>query len=363
MDKLTFFLYILSRAMPTIRPEIAASVREWQERICNDEQDKFTMSEFCRELNLPQKVAAKFCSLFNKESPAKLAKKLVEANIQTVNLCEDNYPALLKEIPDPPLILYYRGNITAADSDYGLAVVGSRRATTYGELATEKLLAGVCGAPVTIISGLAYGIDSLAHRAALKNNLKTVAVLGTGLDNANIYPAANLPLAEQIIEEGGVLVSEYPPGTTAKPYQFVARNRIIAGLARATLIVEAAAKSGALITADFAMDYNRSVLAVPGSIVSKYSAGPHKLIQDGAMLLKDATDLLQEFNLQSEHATTTNVTAEEARVLKYMQHEPVVLEQLITLSALPIHKLQAILSELELKQLIKQVNPQIYLKI
>lgn len=367
MNQLTFLLYILSRSVGSIKPALIQLLREWHEQFLCEPSSPFQPNQFCRALNLSVEQTQQFCKLFDTLSPAKLSEELTNSQVQSLSLFSDGYPTLLQECPDPPLVLYCRGNLKLLDN-LAVAIVGSRRATKYGELAVQKIVAGLTAQPLVLISGLAYGIDAITHRAALVNNLPTIAVLGSGLADESIYPRENFQLAQNILESGGLLISEYPPSTAARKHQFIARNRIIAGLSQAVVIAEAAPKSGALITADFAMEYNRTVMAIPGSVLSPASTGPHQLISQGAALLQSSTELLQELNLDSTTQTTTQpqlalLTESEAGVLEYMQHEALELEELLILTKLPIHTLQAILANLELKQLIKQVSPQVFQKL
>ncbi|MCC6476484.1 DNA-protecting protein DprA [bacterium] len=202
---------------------------------------------------------------------------------------DDDYPDLLKKIDqDAPVVLFVRGKL--ASEGNRVSFVGTRRATEYGKRATRELIAGLQGKEIEVISGLASGIDGAAHQAALDCGLTTHAVFGCGVDI--IYPDHNKPLAEKILESGGSLISEYPPGTQPSAYTFPQRNRIIAGLCQATLVVEAPEKSGALITARLAGEYGREVAAVPGSIVGGRSNGCHELLKNGAALIDSAEDIL-----------------------------------------------------------------------
>ena len=231
-----------------------------------------------------------------------------------------NLPPMLQEIPQPPPQLYVRGDIdwlgnagasgTRGENDPKiLCVVGSRRATSYGQMACEQLIAGLAGHNIVIVSGLALGIDSIAHRAALKAGLKTIAIPGSGLEWREIYPKVHYALAQEILESGGALVSPFPPNFTAAKYSFPQRNRIMAGLAHAVLVVEAREKSGTLITARLATEYNRDVGIVPGSIFSENSDGPHLLMRLGAAPICKSADLLELLRIETD-TETENLAAE-----------------------------------------------------
>jgi DNA processing protein len=207
-------------------------------------------------------------------------------------LAPDEFPPLLREIPDPPEHLYLRGTFPSPDEYAYLCVVGSRNGSYYGLRTCLSLIAGLAGIPVAIVSGLALGIDAQAHEAALQAGLPTVAVLPSGLGDSTIYPSTNRNLALRILRAGGALVSEYESGFQAARWTFSARNRVMADLSRATLIVEAGEQSGTLITARLALDYNREVLVVPHPIDSRHGAGSNRLIREGALLVRSSDDIL-----------------------------------------------------------------------
>src|SRR5581483_11593908 len=191
-------------------------------------------------------------------------------------------PSSLREIPQPPKQLWIEGELPDPETHIYVAVVGSRRASTYGKEVVSKIISGLAGQPFVIVSGLAIGIDGCAHRAALEVGLPTVAVPGSGLDRKILYPSVHRGLAEEILRSGGALLSEFDPTFRATPWSFPQRNRIMAGLCRGVIIIESSLKSGTLITARLALDYNRDVFAVPGSIFSENSSGPHSLLSQGA---------------------------------------------------------------------------------
>lgn len=213
--------------------------------------------------------------------------------IKELLLGDPLYPKLLKEISDPPPRLYYRG--TLRPELFHIAFVGSRKMTEYGKRSVEKIMTELKDGPFAIVSGLAFGIDSQAHSCALKNNLYTIAVLGSPIDSRYIYPRQHRTLAHHILQNGGAIISEYQTGSPVLPRNFSLRNRIISGISKGTVVIEAQIKSGALITSNYALNQNRDVFAVPGSIFSDYSEGTNSLIKRGAKLVMSAMDILNEF--------------------------------------------------------------------
>lgn len=228
------------------------------------------------------------------------------------------YPPLLLQIPDPPPVLFVRGNQAALTSLLPFAMVGTRKITGYGE-AVAKLFAGqLAAAGMTIVSGLALGIDAACHKATLDSGGQTIAVLGSGIDDDSIGPRANLGLARRILEENGVIISEHPPGTAGMSHHFPLRNRIIAGMSLGTLVIEAALKSGALITGRLALDYNRDVYAVPGPITSSQSTGPNTLIKSGAIPALTPEELLTAYHVTKgiDETSEENRSSEEKTIIK-----------------------------------------------
>ncbi len=215
--------------------------------------------------------------------------------IKTVKIEDKNYPQLLKEIDDPPKVLYFKGELKPEEICF--AVVGTRMFSIYGKKIALEISKELSETGLTIVSGLAPGIDTFVHRSVVENKKRTIAVLGTGVDEESIYPRENLKLARMILENKGALISEYSPGTRGSKVTFPQRNRIISGLSLGTLVIEAKEKSGALITARYALEQNREVFAVPGQIDSLNSKGPHYLIKNGAKLVEKVDDILSEINL------------------------------------------------------------------
>lgn len=284
-------------------------------------------------------------------------QKIQPSNIRELDKKE--FPKRLLQIADPPKTLYVRGKLPAEDNKF-LCVVGSRKYSEYGKQAVEKLLAGLRGYPIVIVSGLALGIDSIAHRAALDAGLITVAVPGSGLDLKVLYPASHKQLAEKIVASGGCLLSEFEPMFRPTAYSFPQRNRIMAGLSDAVLIVEAELKSGTLITSKYATEYNRDVLTIPGSIFSRNSAGPHMLIRLGATPITSSTELLEAlgFNLEArsrklEPSAYTECSPDEKKVIALLA-EPKSRDELIQNLDLPTSQANVLLGMMEIKGLIKE---------
>ena len=262
-------------------------------------------------------------------------------------------PPLLLQIPDPPKKLYVRGQLPSTDWKW-LAVVGSRAMTSYGRQACEHLIGGLRGYPIVVVSGLAFGVDAAAHKAALGAGLPTVAVPGSGLDWSVLYPRANVSLAREIIKAGGALLSEYEPGLKAADYTFPQRNRIMTGLCHATLVIEAKERSGSLITARLTAEYNRELLVVPGSIFSAESRGTHQFLKLGATPVTEPEDILRVLGIKTEEKTKVareDLSEDETRVLEIIS-EPCARDELIQVLGLPISEANILLSMMEIKGLI-----------
>ncbi|MGB3921890.1 MAG: DNA-processing protein DprA [Minisyncoccia bacterium] len=271
-------------------------------------------------------------------------------------LLPQDFPALLKEITDPPTRLRYEGTLPKWENKL-LAVIGSRKYSAYGREACEAIISGLSGYPVTIVSGLALGIDSIAHRAALRAGLQTVAIPGSGLDRKVLHPHSHVNLANEIVAAGGSLISEYDDTMPAGAWAFPRRNRIMAGLCHATLVIEAEKKSGTLITSRLATEYNREVGAVPGPIDSPTSDGPHMLIRLGAALVRDADDVLELLGLEPKTPAALielEELSETEKIFIKLLETPHSRDELIRLSELDIGTASAALSLLEIKGLIKE---------
>lgn len=272
-------------------------------------------------------------------------------------LAPKDFPPLLREINDPPKQLYIEGEYPPLDRKF-LCVVGSRKYTSYGKEACEKLIAGLAGLPVVIVSGLALGIDGIAHRAALSAGLTTIAVPGSGISPKVLYPSTHRRLAEEIQKAGGALLSEFEPEMRAATWSFPQRNRIMAGLSHAVLIIEAEKKSGSMITMRLAADYNRDVLALPGSIFSSASEGPHYLIRNGATPITSPEDLREALGFKKEESGDlaerfADCSDEEIKILKILA-EPMSRDELIQKSEMEAKDVSMILTLLELKGHIRE---------
>jgi DNA processing protein len=296
-----------------------------------------------------------------------LEKYMAQVAAQGISILtweDDLYPVRLKEIDQPPPVLYVRGALTTEDS-WAVAVVGTRRVSAYGRQVTEELASFLAANGVTVVSGLARGVDAIAHQSALKAGGRTIAVLGCGVDR--IYPPEHTQLAEKMIASGALL-SDYASGTPPEASNFPPRNRIISGLSMAVVVVEAGETSGALITAQFAVDQGREVFAVPGNILAPQSKGTNRLIQQGAHPLLSARDVLEALNLTrvSEQRLVRKVLPAdnvEAQVLNVLTHEPLHVDEIRNQTGLPIERVSATLVMMELKGMVRQVGGMNYVAV
>ena len=316
-----------------------------------------SQADFARA-GLEGKVLQAVLSLRPKLDPETELPRLERARIRALAPEDMDFPPLLKEIDDCPPVLYVRGSLTPRDA-LAVAVVGTRKATAYGHQVAEDLVTGLARQGITIISGLARGIDVAAHRSAMDAGGRTVAVQACGLDM--IYPSAHTALAREIVDKG-CLVSDYPLGTRPRAEFFPRRNRIMSGMALGTLVIEADQESGALITARFALEQNREVLAVPGSIYSPASRGANSLIQAGAKLVTCVEDVLEELNVTAVSQPlqpaqlSLDVTPDQSRVLHHLTRQPVHIDELRQRTGMDIPALSSTLALLELSGLAKQVG-------
>lgn len=310
---------------------------------------------------LPEKI---FCDR-KKINPDAEWEKLKKEDIDIIDFTNPDYPLLLKQIHNPPFIIYTRGKLNPNESP-AISIVGSRKFSAYGEQSATAFSRDLANAGFTIVSGLALGIDAFAHRGALESSGKTIAVLGSSIDDNNIYPRANFSLAKEIIANGGLLMSDYPPETPATTMTFPARNRLIAGLSLGTLIIEAGEKSGALITARMALESNREVFAVPGSIFSPYSIGTNNLIKSGAKLVTGIQDILEELNFSQTAEIKQAVlkipeNKEEEIILAILSDIPLHIDNIAKHSALGMAATSSTLAMMEIKGWAKNIGGQNYI--
>ncbi|WP_336764937.1 DNA-processing protein DprA [Paenibacillus sp. USHLN196] len=325
--------------------------------------------------------AARLTSQFTIDWIESKREQVYNLGIEVITYLDQNYPILMKETVQPPWVMYARGDVSLLHNS-SIAMVGTRMPTVYGRKVGEKLAEQLCSAGLTIVSGLARGIDSVCHEAVLRAKGKTIAVFGTGIDH--IYPPENTSLAERIAETG-LLLSEYPPGTRARQGLFPERNRIIAGLTLGTLVVEADIRSGSLITADAALEAGRDVFAVPGPITSAKSRGAHNLIRQGAKLVTCAADILEEYRLDLPNAeqlpynrgrstetpepsgqglfAEVKLSPDEQRVIYLLEQGEQSLDQLVELLGWDFGHLHSVLLSLIIKKQISQLPGTKYARV
>jgi DNA processing protein len=314
-----------------------------------------------KEAGLDRRALGSFMTMRSTISLDGEMEKIERQGVKVLTWDDPAYPPRLLNIYNPPPVLYVKGEILDEDQ-WAVAVVGTRGATVYGKEATQRIAGGLARNGLTIVSGLARGIDSEAHRAALEAGGRTIAVLGSGVDV--IYPAESRRLAKTVVERGA-LVSEYVMGTQPEAGNFPPRNRIISGLSLGVVIIEAGERSGALITADFALEQGREVFAVPGNIFRKKSMGANKLIQQGAKPVLSVEDILEELNLTmvSQQAEVRAIVPEnetEAALLEYITADPVHVDEIGQKSGLPIAQVSSTLALMELKGMVRQVGGMSY---
>jgi len=280
--------------------------------------------------------------------------------IKKVTIESEIYPEILKKIPDPPKIIYFLGELKNKENCF--AIVGTRKCTNYGKEVTLKIAGELAETKLTIVSGLAPGIDTMAHLAAVERGKRTIAILGTGLDEESIYPKSNLKLVKKILEKGGCLISEYPPKQRGTKFTFPRRNRIISGISLGVLVVEAPERSGALITANFAFLQKRRVFAVPGSIFSKHSKGCHLLIKKGAKLVEKAEDILEELKIpfSQKERKLKGETKTETLILEALKDGALYIDEIVEKTKLPINEVLTTLSLLEIKEKVRNLGGNIY---
>ncbi len=313
---------------------------------------------------LSSKIVANLAKVRSQVDLEQVWGNLQARGIRVITWDDETYPRYLKEVDQPPPVLYLLGDFVP-DDDWAVAVVGTRRVTAYGRQVAEEVAGALARSGVTVVSGLARGIDAVAHQAALNAGGRTLAVLGSGVDR--IYPPEHRKLAERIASQGA-LVSDYPPGTPPDASNFPPRNRIISGLSRAVVVVEAGLDSGALITASFAAEQGREVFAVPGNINAPQSQGANRLIRDGAHPLLSPQDVLEQLNLSmatEQRAARTVLPADpgEARLLQVLGSQPLHVDEIRSQTGLPIEKVTSTLALMELKGMVRQVGGMNYIAV
>lgn len=357
MDALMYWLWLTS--IPGIGSAKVAKLLE----VFNTPENVWKANKIdLMYVNILNKQDISFLTEKSLERAQQIYKDIKNLGINVLTIDQAKYPKLLKTIYDPPQILYLKGNLPPNDVIM-LSVIGSRRASFYGKKIAEELALELAQRGVFIVSGMARGIDTCAHKGALKAGGKTIAVLGCGVDI--VYPQENAELMKYI-EKYGAVLSEYPPGTMPKSGNFPARNRIISGLSLGTIVVEAGEKSGSLITADFALEQGREVFAIPGNINSHSSKGTNRLIQQGAKLVTSIEDILEELSINILNLSNNNhtnmsysaeayLTEEEKKVINYLSDTPIHIDEISQKTGYTIQKINAILTMLEMKELILQL--------
>jgi DNA processing protein len=321
-------------------------------------------TEALRQAGLSDKIIENLVRTRDQVDLDKLWEEMEQKNISILIQQDESYPKRLNEIDQPPPVLYTQGNINP-DDEWSVAIVGTRRVTAYGRQVAEDIAGRLARNGLTIISGLARGVDSIAHQAALDAGGRTLAVLGSGLDR--IYPPENRQLAEQI-KANGAIISEFSPNTPPEASNFPQRNRLISGLSLAVLVIEAGIKSGALITAAFAADQGREVFAVPGNITSPGSMGTNRLIQNGAHPLLSAEQVLEilELSMVAEHRSARVALpsdAVEAQLFEILGVEPLHIDEVTNRTEIPVEKVTASLALMELKGMVRQVGGMQYIAL
>ena len=320
--------------------------------------------EAFRTAGLPEKATENLIRLREETDLDRLYDSILDQGISVLILPEPKYPKLLREIDQPPPVLYVRGELTQAD-DFSVAMVGTRKVTAYGQQIARDTSTFLAGHGLTVVSGLARGVDALAHQHALQAGGRTIAVLGSGVDV--IYPPEHRMLADAIVENGAI-VSDYPMGTQPEGVNFPPRNRIISGLSLATIVVEAGERSGALITAEFAVEQGRDVFAVPGNVLSPMSQGTNRLIQNGAYAMISPQDVLDALGLErvdefQAARQTLPANPTEAKILQVLDYEPIHVDVICQAANMPVETVAAALTMMELKGMVQHVGGMRYTAI
>lgn len=324
------------------------------------------MHELSQIDGLSVKKAETFLRERDKIDPDKVLYAIENRGIDYVTLEDDNYPRMLKQISDPPAVLYYKGDLFGCNLERTVAVVGSRKSTYHAKEAVNKIISELVGTDICIVSGLAAGIDTSAHNSAIENNLKTIGVIASGFDF--IYPTSNKPLYEKIENGKGAVVTEYYPTFQPLKFRFPQRNRIVSGLSYGTLVAEASLKSGALITANLCLEQGRELMCIPGLISNPNTEGIYKLLKNGAALVTKAEDILEALNWEIKPAeqlkmNLSGLTETEAKILDAIEVEEKNADEISLETKIDIDELLTTLTTMELKGIIKQVTGDRYKRI
>lgn len=333
-----------------------------------DIESIFSLSEkeLCKSEGIDQRLAQEIRSYTHFDYGQKEIERIDKLEVKIISILDDEYPLLLKNIHNPPILLYIKGKMLKPKEDT-VAIVGSRITTDYGRTVTQSITKQLVSSGITVVSGLARGIDTIAHREVVKTGGRTIAVLGCGIDR--VYPSENKKLFHNIMEEG-TIVSEFPLGTLPEPGNFPQRNRIISGLCHATVVVEAGNKSGAILTALNAVDQNREVYAVPGRINDKQSVGCLRLIKHGAIPVESGEQIVEQIqpHLFSPKAPIQSkiqleVTKEESKILQYISNDPIHIDSLVKKMDTELTSLLNLLLQMELKGMIKQIGGKQFVRV
>ena len=321
--------------------------------------DKADLKEFSLK-NPDVPVSRLFLSAKSKINPDFEYENALKKRYKILGFDDENYPELLKQIPDFPLMLYYKGSFEGINLEHALAIVGSRKASENARESLSRIVSQMQGTDIVIVSGLAYGIDAKAHESAIKNGLKTIAVIGSGLDFE--YPSSNKNLYREIIEGAGVILSEFAPCVAPVPRNFPQRNRIVTGMSSGTLVAEAALKSGAMISANLTLEQNRELMCMPGLISNPNCEGIYQLIKNGASIVTCADDIFECLNWEfKQNDTKIKLSGVEKNIFDTIQIEPLNFDTLASKLNISPQELMVFLTGMELKGLIKQIDTKYYI--
>ncbi len=362
MDKKDIYLCIDSiKGVSTITlGKIIQEVGSVEEILNLSKKDIYNLTNI--SLNIKENLV-KYTSCFNLDEAK---EKLYQKSIKYICIEDNDYPKNLKNIYSPPLLLFYKGDLSIINSNLNIAMVGSRKFTSYGERTAKDISYELSQRGINIISGLAFGIDACAHIGCIKGNAKTIGVLASSVDK--ITPSTNEYLADEILEDGGLILSEYNVGHITTRGNFVCRNRIISGISDGVIVVEAGEKSGALITAEFGLDQGKNIFAVPGNIDSMFSKGCHKIIKEGAKLTENIDDILEEYDNNSFNTAKSSIkydiedlNVESREILESIQmNGRLQINEICDNTGIDIKKVNTIINELLLKDIVVEMNNKIF---